>query len=146
MKTPLLHCVFFAITLSGAAGQIADRYPTDWHPSKYEGPLPLHPAAEFYIAYLSSGDERVSRPNPKFFWQNPVPIYLGPMMSYEPQFPTAQFDFVGRSSKGDLYIVSFQADASSKEQKKKVVYFGSALEVFKEGNFAVGIRPAKENK
>lgn len=146
MKTSFLLSLFFAAALSGADGQTANRYPTDWYPSKYEGPLPVHPAAEFYIANLSTGDERVGRPNPKFFWQNPVPICLGPMMSFDPQFPTAHFEFIGDDAKGDLYEVSFQADASSKEHKKKIVYSGSALEVFKDGNFAVGMRPAKENK
>lgn len=133
--------LFLAVTLSGAVGQNAA-----WYPSKYKGPLPLHPSAEFFIASNSTGDERVGRPSSRFFAKRPYTVYLGPMMSFDPQFPTAQFDLTGSDAKGDRYTVSFQADGTSEVQKKEIAYSGSVVEVFKDGNFTVGIRPAKENK
>ncbi len=124
-------------------------YPKEFYPqeeTKFEGKLPRHANVEFFIQYLSTGGERISRPSPKYFGQKPMPVCLGQMMSYDPPFPTAEFNFSGGDSQGDHYTVSFQADASSKAQNKDIIYSGSLLEVWRNKQFVVGIRPAKESK
>jgi len=141
----LVAYVFFSITaLSCTLGW---EYPTEYYPqeeTKFEGKLPRHPNVEFIIGYLSTGGEKIGRPNPKYFGQKPFTICLGPMMNFDPSFPTAEFQFLGDDARGDRYTVSFQADASSKVQKKEILYSGSALEVWRNKKFVVGIRPSKK--
>jgi hypothetical protein len=139
--------ILFSITAFSCT--LGWEYPKEFYPpeeTNFEGKLPRHANVEFFIQYLSTGGERISRPNPKDFGQKPTPIYLGQMMSYDPPFPTAKFAFFGGDSEGDHYTVSFQAAAPSKAQTKEIIYSGSILEVWRNKEFAVGIRPAKEQK
>jgi len=140
MKTFFLLCTLLA-GLADSPGQFAERVPL-----KFPGQSPVHPATEFFIKYLSNGQEAIVTPAPDFFSKTPLPILIGPSLSNSPPFPTAELDFIGSDAAGDHYAVSFQADAASPVIKKEVVYTGSTLEVCKDNRYALGIRPQAEKK
>lgn len=141
MKTFILLCALLAAGLADSPGQFAERVPL-----KFPGQFPVHPAVEFFIRYLSNGQEAIVTPAPDFFSKTPLPIFIGPSLSNSPPFPTAELDFIGSDATGDHYAIEFQADAASPVVKKEVVYTGSALEVCKAERYVLGMRPQAEEK
>jgi len=142
MKRFCLMLITSFVTLTCVMGW---PYPTEYFPDQetiFDWKVLRYPNTELFIVRLPTMQEvQKYRRNRADFFGKVTPIMLGPYMSYEPQFPTSKFTFIKGDSKGDHYEISLDEAASPKAEKKTVVYSGSAIEIWKNERFLVGMRP-----
>jgi len=139
--------MLWVMALSCAMGW---QYPTEFYPeqvTRFDWTVLKHPNTEFYIVRLPSLQEvQKYRRNRENFSGMVNPVILGPFIVNKPYFPTTTFTFIEGDSLGDYYEITLDEELFPNAKKRMILYSGSAIEIWRNENFLVGMRPFQEEK
>lgn len=106
---------------------------------------PLHPEIELYINNYVLGPNQGSTTRPNLSqWSPDVKTKFSTTTNQEGKPPySASLEYLGRKPEGDFYniTISFPAAGTIKTASHELVYSGGAVELLRDSEYRIGIRP-----